>query len=169
MHWTLSRVWQLWNTCTDQWFILSYLTPPSVGRKRIHGRLETEGMVAFVTHVADKHFSVLPWVSNWARKRESYTNWERIALTRKHSQRFATVTSFQQLFQDSPPLMQTQSFVLVSIEDLHCLAQQRESGKWGNLVPSSSTTPSECDNPTEPVFIHKYRIYRNIIMALWPI
>lgn len=50
---------------------LSYLTPPSIGRKRIHGRLQTKGMVAFVTHVAHKHFSVLSRVSKKA-KREMY-------------------------------------------------------------------------------------------------
>lgn len=50
---------------------LSYLTPPSIGRKRIHGRLQTKGMVAFVTHVAHKHFCVLSRVSNKAN-REMY-------------------------------------------------------------------------------------------------
>lgn len=38
------------------------LTPPSVGGKRVHGRLQTEGVVAFVTHVTNQHFSVLSWV-----------------------------------------------------------------------------------------------------------
>lgn len=47
---------------------LSYLTSPSVGGKRFHSRLQTEGMVAFVTHVTHQHFSVLSWVST-KRKR----------------------------------------------------------------------------------------------------
>lgn len=40
----------------------SYLTSPSIGRKRVDSRLQTEGMVAFVTHVTHKHFGVLSWV-----------------------------------------------------------------------------------------------------------
>lgn len=41
---------------------LSYLTSPSVGGKRVHSRLQTEGMVPFVAHVTHQHFSVLSWV-----------------------------------------------------------------------------------------------------------
>lgn len=47
----------------------SYLTSPSIGRKRVDSRLQTEGMVAFVTHVTHKHFGVLSWVSTQGRER----------------------------------------------------------------------------------------------------
>lgn len=38
------------------------LTSPTIGGESVDCRLQTEGMVAFVTHVTHQHFSVLSWV-----------------------------------------------------------------------------------------------------------
>lgn len=38
------------------------LTSPSIGWKSVYSRLQTEGMVSFVTHVTHQHFSVLSWI-----------------------------------------------------------------------------------------------------------
>lgn len=46
----------------------SYLTSPSISRKRVDGGLQTEGVVAFVTHVTHKHFGVLSWVPTQGRE-----------------------------------------------------------------------------------------------------
>ncbi len=58
----------------------SYLTSPSIGGKRVHSRLQTEGMVAFVTHVTHQHFSVLSWVPT-KRERQLYEMRQQRGLT----------------------------------------------------------------------------------------
>lgn len=45
-----------------------YLTSPSIGGKSVDGGLQTEGVVAFVTHVTHKHFGVLSWVPTQGSK-----------------------------------------------------------------------------------------------------
>ena len=49
---------------------VTYSTLPRVSGKRIHSRLETEGVVALITGITYQHFGIFPWFSKGKKKKK---------------------------------------------------------------------------------------------------